>query len=149
MRAKAPLADQGEQSRASPASTRLRGSELSYFDNPSVKNQRFLPAPFTQGSWGAPAPVHCRCFSKEAENCTTFSTGTRFVKDKFPLFPLMRGFLCIAQSDFILFVDYSLFHTTNGDVLRHRKKKRWAASVSDYRCCPLKLCFYPLSDTIS
>ena len=55
-------------------------------------------------------------------------------------------FLCIAQSDFILFVDYSLYHTTNGDVLRHRKKKRWAASVSDYRCCPLKLCFYPLSD---
>ena len=55
-------------------------------------------------------------------------------------------FLCIAQSDFILFVDYSLYHTTNGDVLQHRKKKRWAASVSDYRCCPLKLCFYPLSD---
>ena len=52
MRAKAPLADQGELSRASPASTRLRGSELSYFDNPSVKNQRFLPAPFTQGSRG-------------------------------------------------------------------------------------------------
>ena len=50
--AKAPLADQGELSRASPASTRLRGSELSYFDNPSVKNQRFLPAPFTQGSRG-------------------------------------------------------------------------------------------------
>ena len=58
-------------------------------------------------------------------------------------------FLCIAQSDFILFVDYSLYHTTNGDVLQHRKKKRWAASVSDYRCCPLKLCFDPLSDTIS
>ena len=58
MRAKAPLDQQGELSRASPASTRLRGSELSYFDNPSVKNQRFLPAPFTQGSrWGAPAPV--------------------------------------------------------------------------------------------
>ena len=30
--------------------------------------------------------------------------------------------------------------------IEHRKKKRWAASVSDYRCCPLKLCFYPLSD---
>ena len=39
-------------SRASPASTRLRGSELPYLDNPSVKNQRFLPAPFTQGSRG-------------------------------------------------------------------------------------------------
>lgn len=50
-------------------------------------------------------------------------------------------FLCIAQSDFILFVDDSLYHTTNGD-----ERKRWAASVSDYRCCPLKLCFYPLSD---
>ena len=58
--AKAPLADQGELSRASPASTRLRGSELpsfcvlslTRFDNPSVKNQRFLPAPFTQGSLG-------------------------------------------------------------------------------------------------
>ena len=25
--------------------------------NPSVKNQRFLTAPFTQGSLGAPAPV--------------------------------------------------------------------------------------------
>ena len=78
---KAPLADQGELSRASPASTRLRGSELPsfcvlslpQFDNPSVKNQRFLPAahcgmtatgshgnfdslrgapPFTQGSRG-------------------------------------------------------------------------------------------------
>ena len=86
MRAKAPLADHGELSRASPASTRLRGSELpsfcvlslTQFDNPSVKNQRFLPAvhcgmtatgshgnfdslrgapPFTQGSRGAPAPV--------------------------------------------------------------------------------------------
>ena len=57
-------------------------------------------------------------------------------------------FLCIAQSDFILFVDYSLYHTTNGDVLQHRKKKRWAASVSDYRCCPLKICFDPLSDSM-
>ena len=83
---KAPLADQGELSRASPASMRLRGSELpsfcvlslTQFDNPSVKNQRFLPAvhcgmtatgshgnfdslrgapPFTQGSRDAPAPV--------------------------------------------------------------------------------------------
>ena len=27
--------------------------------------------------------------------------------------------------------------------IEHRKKKRWAASVSDYRCCPLKLCFDP------
>ena len=52
----------------------------------------------------------------------------------------------IAQSDFILSVDYSLYHTTNGDVLQHRKKKRWAASVSDYRCCPLKICFDPFSD---
>ena len=31
---------------------------LPQFVNPSVKNQRFLPAPFTQGSRGAPAPVH-------------------------------------------------------------------------------------------
>ena len=30
---------------------------LPQFVNPSVKNQRFLPAPFTQGSRGAPAPV--------------------------------------------------------------------------------------------
>ena len=42
--AKAPLADQGELARASHASARLRGSEFLYFDNPSVKNQRFLPA---------------------------------------------------------------------------------------------------------
>ena len=50
----APLADQGELSRASPASTRLRGSELSYFDNPSVMALRetAMPAPFTQGSRG-------------------------------------------------------------------------------------------------
>ena len=33
---KAPLADQGELSRASPASTRLRGSEFPHCDNPSV-----------------------------------------------------------------------------------------------------------------
>ena len=70
---KAPLADQGELSRASPASTRLRGSELSYFDNPSVKNQRFLPAPFTQGSrWVLPHQCVYRCFSEKPENCTTF-----------------------------------------------------------------------------
>ena len=31
---------------------------LPQFVNPSVKNQRFLTAPFTQGSQGAPAPVH-------------------------------------------------------------------------------------------
>ncbi len=57
--AKAPLADQGELSRASPASTRLRGSERTYFDNPSVMALRetAMPAPFTQGSRGAPAPV--------------------------------------------------------------------------------------------
>ena len=50
----APLADQGELSRASPASTRLRGSELSYFDNPSVMALRetAMTAPFTQGSRG-------------------------------------------------------------------------------------------------
>ena len=77
MRAKAPLADQGELSRASPASTRLRGSELSYFDNPSVKNQRFLPAPFTQGSlWMLPHQCVYRCFSKEPINCTNLSAHT-------------------------------------------------------------------------
>ena len=32
------------------------------FDNPSDKNQRFLPAPFTQGSRGAPAPVRLSMF---------------------------------------------------------------------------------------
>ena len=91
---KAPLADQGELSRASPASTRLRGSELpsfcvlslTQFDNPSVKNQRFLPAvhcgmtatgshgnfdslrgapPFTQGSRGTPAPVRLSIFLRK------------------------------------------------------------------------------------
>ena len=98
---KAPLADQGELSRASPASTRLRGSELpsfcvlslTQFDNPSVKNQRFLPAvhcgmtatgshgnfdslcgapPFTQGShWVLPHQCVYRYFSEKPENCTT------------------------------------------------------------------------------
>ena len=102
MRAKAPLADQGELSRASPASTRLRGSELpsfcvlslTQFDNPSVKNQRFLPAvhcgmtatgshgnfdslrgapPFTQGShWVLPHQRVYRYFSEESEKYTTF-----------------------------------------------------------------------------
>ena len=91
---KAPLADQGELSRASPASTRLRGSELpsfcvlslTQFDNPSVKNQRFLPAvhcgmtatgshgnfdslrgapPFAQGSRGSPAPVRLSIFLRK------------------------------------------------------------------------------------
>ena len=78
MRAKAPLADLGWCSAqrirmlmiasgnhtiicAAPVRTLgLRGSELpsfcvpslTQFDNPSVKNQRFLPAPFTQGSRG-------------------------------------------------------------------------------------------------
>ncbi len=54
-----PLADQGELSRASPASTRLRGSELAHFDNPSVMALRetAMPAPFTQGSLG------CSCTS--------------------------------------------------------------------------------------
>jgi len=28
------------------------GIRTEYIDNPSVKNQRFLPAPFTQGSRG-------------------------------------------------------------------------------------------------
>ena len=52
--AKAPLADQGELSRASHGSTRLRGSELHHFDNPSVSRLRETrePAPFTQGSRG-------------------------------------------------------------------------------------------------
>ena len=56
---KAPLADQGELSRASPASTRLRGSEFPHFDNPSVMALRetAMTAPFTQGSRGAHAPV--------------------------------------------------------------------------------------------
>ena len=40
-------------------------------------------------------------------------------------------FLCIAQSDFILFVDYSLYHTTNGDVLQHRKKKRFSDRMKE------------------
>ena len=38
------------------------------FDNPSVKNQRFLPAPFTQGSlWVLPHQYVHRCFSEEPE----------------------------------------------------------------------------------
>ena len=41
--------------------------------NPSVKNQRFLPAPFTQGSlWVLPHQCVYRCFSEKPENCTTF-----------------------------------------------------------------------------
>ena len=111
MRAKAPLADQGWCSaqrmkilmiaggihtiiRAAPVRTLgLRGSELSYFDNPSVKNQRFLPAvhcgmtatgshgnfdslrgapPFTQGShWVLPHQCVYRYFSEKPKNCTT------------------------------------------------------------------------------
>ena len=43
------------------------------FDNPSVKNQRFLPAPFTQGSlWVLPHQYVFRCFSEEQENCAAF-----------------------------------------------------------------------------
>ena len=39
---------------------------LPQYVNPSVKNQRFLPAPFTQGSRGAPAPVHLSMFLKRS-----------------------------------------------------------------------------------
>ena len=53
-------------------------------------------------------------------------------------------FRCIAHSVFIRFVDYSLYHTTDGDILQYWQNKKWAASVSDYRCCPLKICFDPL-----
>ena len=76
--AKAPLADQGWCSAqrikiemiaggnhtiicAAPVRTLgLRGSELSRSDNPSVMALRetAMTAPFTQGSRGAPAPVH-------------------------------------------------------------------------------------------
>ena len=28
------------------------------------------------------------------------------------------------------------------------KTEKWAASVSDYRCCPLKICFDPFSDRV-
>ena len=43
------------------------------FVNPSVKNQRFLPAPFTQGShWVLPHQCIFRRFSEEPKNCTTF-----------------------------------------------------------------------------
>ena len=87
MRDKTSLAEQGE--RQSPP-LRKRGvarlcrdggdctffkgvPQLPRFDNPSVKNQRFLPAPFTQGSlWVLPHQCICRCFLEEQENCTTF-----------------------------------------------------------------------------
>ena len=50
--AKAPLADQGELAKIFDFC--LRGSELSYFDNPSVMALRetAMTAPFTQGSQG-------------------------------------------------------------------------------------------------
>ena len=42
------------------------------FDNPSVKNQRFLPAPFTQGSrWVLPHQCVYQSFSEKSENCVT------------------------------------------------------------------------------
>ena len=59
MRAKAPLADQGELSRASPASTRLRGSELSYFTIPQSLRASSL---YTREPLGAPAPVRLSIF---------------------------------------------------------------------------------------
>ena len=71
------------------------GIRTKHFDNPSVKNQRFLPAvhcgmtatgshgnfdslrgapPFTQGSrWVLPHQCVFRCFSEDPENCTTFA----------------------------------------------------------------------------
>ena len=89
---KAPLADQGELSRASPASTRLRGSELpsfcvlslTQFYNPSVKNQRFLPAPFTQGSRGC---SRTSTFFVSAQNNRTIPSDTQQSNNNRPALP--------------------------------------------------------------
>ena len=71
MRAKAPLADQGELSRASPASTRLRGSELPSFrafstvaplQSLSQKSKIFASSLYTREPLGAPAPVRLSIF---------------------------------------------------------------------------------------
>ena len=76
---------------------------------------------------------------------TVHRTGTGFVKDKFPLCPLMRGFRCVAQSAFILLVCYCLSHTTKGSFCNISKTKN-GQHLLDYRCCPLKICFDPFSD---
>ena len=114
---KAPLADQGELSRASPASTRLRGSELpsfcvlslTQFYNPSVKNQRFLPAPFTQGSRG------CSRTSDVVQRFSDNMRGTEISKES--------GRPVAAPTRY--FGDFTIFHHS-----RFHQLKAWAAPIA-------------------
>ena len=54
--------------------------------------------------------------------------------------------LTLREKEFIELYEDAMNHQSKTGTRVKRQNKKWAASVSDYRCCPLKICFDPFSD---